>query len=220
MPRKGKTDGWRAFVDRSPIYDTTLIAAETHRAFENLHKELYEEYSPVGITEEHLVQRLAFLYLERGRLYRYLQFQMEDRQYELKRQFPAAQSTKRMKSQALEARQAQDLKVVKEYLDEAEGISIEKPKQIPPQKYRNPAELFDHIAALPDKPSNGRELLSKLIEEFPIVERHKQLEQIDATTDRTIKRLMQLKTMKQMFRQLEPRVIASSSPNKKSSVEA
>ena len=84
MPGKGKTNGRRAFTDRSPIYDTTLIAAETHRAFEKLHEELYLEYSPVGITEEHLVQRLAFLFLERDRLFRYLQFQIEDRQNELK----------------------------------------------------------------------------------------------------------------------------------------
>ena len=44
----------------------------------------------------------------------------------------------------------------------------------------------------------------------------KQLEQIDVAIDRTIKRLMQLKTMKQMFRQLEPKVI-STSQNKMSS---
>ena len=97
MSEKHRTEGKPAFVDRAPIYDTTLIAAETHQSFEDLHEQLYEEYSPVGITEEHLVQRLAFLFWERDRLYRYLQFQMEDRQYELKREFPAAQAIKRMK---------------------------------------------------------------------------------------------------------------------------
>jgi hypothetical protein len=216
MPGKGKTNGRRAFTDRSPIYDTTLVAAETHRAFEKLHEELYEEYSPVGITEEHLVQRLAFLFLERDRLFRYLQFQMEDRQNELKRQFPAAQATKRFKSQAHEAQQAKFLKEAQQYLDEVEGITTGKPKQIPPEKYRSPDELFDKIAALPDRPSNGRELFSKLVEEFSILERHEQFERIDVTIDRTIKRLMQLKTMKQMHRQLEPKVIAPSQ-NKKSS---
>ena len=133
MPRKGKTDGWRAFVDRSPIYDTTLIAAETHRAFENLHKELYEEYSPVGITEEHLVQRLAFLYLERGRLYRYLQFQIEDRQNELKGQFPAAQATKRFKSQAHEAQQAKFLKEAQEYSTRQRASASRNPSKFLPR---------------------------------------------------------------------------------------
>ena len=108
------------------------------------------------------------------------------------------------------------MKEAQEYLDEAEGISIGKPKQIPPEKYRNPDELFDKIAALPDRPSHGRELFSKLVEEFSILERHEQFEKIDVTIDRTIKRLMQLKTMKQMHRQLEPKVIAPSQ-NKKSS---
>jgi hypothetical protein len=205
MPGKGETNGRRAFTDRSPIYDTTLIAAETHRAFEKLHEELYEEYSPVGITEEHLVQRLAFLFLERDRLFRYLQFQIEDRQNELKGQFPAAQATKQFKSKAHEAQQAKFLKEAQEYLDEAEGITTGND------------ELFDKIAALPDRPSNGRELFSKLVEEFSILERHEQFEKIDVTIDRTIKRLMQLKTMKQMHWQLEPKVIASSSQNKKNS---
>jgi hypothetical protein len=48
-----------------------------------------------------------------------------------------------------------------------------------------------------------------LVEEFPITDRLKQLEQIDVVIDRTIKRLMQFKTMKQMFRQLEPKEVES-----------
>jgi hypothetical protein len=48
-----------------------------------------------------------------------------------------------------------------------------------------------------------------LVEEFPITDRLKQLEQTDVVIDRTIKRLMQFKTMKQMFRQLEPKEVKS-----------
>jgi hypothetical protein len=201
MSEKYKTKGKRGFVDRAPIYDTTLIAAETHQSFERLHEELYEEYSPVGITEEHLVQRLAFLFLERSRLYRYLQFKMEDRQQELQRQFPAAQSIKRMKSKVRKAHQAALLSEAEEYLDEAEGITTQKTKKVFPANHLDSGGFLEH---LPDRPTNGRELFSKLVEEFPIVERLKQLEQIDVAIDRTIKRLMQLKTMKQMYRQLEP----------------
>ena len=207
MPGKGKTAGWSAFRDRAPIYEMIILPGETHEAFEALHKELYEEYSPIDITEERLVQRLASLYWERDRLDRYMQFKLESRQAELGRQIPAAQATERIKSQAREAQQAHILKEVKEYLDEAEGITTEKRKKILPEQYRNADELFEYIAELPDRPTNGRELFLKLLEEFSIIERHKQLEQMDATIDRTIKRLMQLKTMKQMFRQLEPKQI-------------
>jgi hypothetical protein len=118
MPGKDKTSGWRAFRDRAPIYETTMIPAETHRAFEDLHRELYEEFSPVGITEERLVQRLAVLNLERDRLYRYTQFKMEIRQAEIKRQVPFAQSIKKTKSRAVEFQKAKIAKEVEKFLSE------------------------------------------------------------------------------------------------------
>jgi hypothetical protein len=214
MPGKDKTSGWRAFRDRAPIYETTMIPAETHRAFEDLHRELYEEFSPVGITEERLVQRLAVLNLERDRLYRYTQFKMEIRQAEIKRQVPFAQPIKKLKSRAVEYQIA---KIAKE----VEDVAAEKSKQSPPEKLRDPErrtnDFLEHIASLPDVgPVHDHEIFFELVEEFPIIERLKQLEQIDVAIDRTIKRLMQLKTMKQMFRQLEPKVI-STSQNKMSS---
>ena len=53
-------------------------------------------------------------------------------------------------------------------------------------------------------------LLLKLHEEFPVLERVDKLDRIDVLIDRTIKRLMQLKTMKQMYRQLEPKMIPTT----------
>ena len=215
MPGKSKTSGWEAFRDRAPIYETTMIPAETHRAFEDLHRELYEEFSPVGITEERLVHRLADLYLERDRLYRYTQFKMETRQAEINRHVPFAQPIKELKSRAVEFKKA---KKIKKLL--SEDVAAEKSKQSPPEKLRDPErtnDFLEHIASLPDVgPVHGREIFFKLVEEFPIIERLNQLEKIDVAIDRTIKRLMQWKTMKQMFRQLEPKVI-SPSQNKESS---
>jgi hypothetical protein len=70
---------------------------------------------------------------------------------------------------------------------------------------------FDYITSrLLDGPVNGRDVFLQLVEEFPI-EWHKQLEQLDVAIDRTIKQLMQMKTMKQMYRQLEPSVLITTS---------
>jgi hypothetical protein len=68
-------------------------------------------------------------------------------------------------------------------------------------------------------PVNGREIFFKLLDEFPIIERLKQLEQIDVAIDRTIKRFMQAKTMKQMYRQLEPKVISIPQDKKAASTK-
>lgn len=186
-----------------------MLPAETCRAFEDLHRELYEEFSPVGITEERLVQRLAVLNLERDRLYRYTQFKMEIRQAEINRQVPYARSIKKAKSRAVKSKIAKE---VEKFL--SGDVDAEKSK-LPPEKLSDPErrtnDFLEHIASLPDVgPVHGHEIFFELVEEFPIIERLKQLEQIDVAIDRTIKRLMQLKTMKQMFRQLEPKVISTS----------
>lgn len=212
MPGKKKANGWRGFRDRAPIHDTTMILAETQQDFEDLHRELYEEFSPVGITEERLVQRLAVLNLERDRLYSYMQFKLKTRQAEIKRQVPIARSFKQAKSRALEhqkARSAKEMEVA------SEDLASEKSNHLPPDALsdaeRRTNDFVEQMASLPDiGPVNDHEVFFQLVEEFPIVERLKQLEQIDTAIDRTIKRLMQLKTMKQMFRQLEPKVISPS----------
>jgi len=214
MKRKNKSNGSKGFIDRSPIYDTRLIpAAESHRAFAELHRELYEEYLPVGFSEEHLVQRLAFLFFERDRLSRYTHFKMEMRQAELERQIPKAQAVRQLKSHVDKIEEANVLREVKESLSEAEAGG--EPKPAVPGRSGGPKVSFDSITTLPDGPVNGRDVFLKLVEEFPIAERIKQHEQIDQAIDRTIKKLMQLKTMKQMYRQLEPRVI--SPPERKGS---
>ena len=206
MPGKGKASGWEAFRDRAEIVETTMIPGETHRAFEALHRELYDEFLPVGTMEERLIQRLAVLNWERDRLYRSIQFKMEMRQGELNRQVPHAQTIAKLKSRAQNARISRE---VEAFLSEHEDAATQK--QSPPEKYRDPkmadSDFIERLASLEIGPINGRDIFFKLIEEFPIIERIKQLEQIDVAIDRTIKRFMQAKTMKQMYRQLEPKVI-------------
>jgi hypothetical protein len=214
MSGKDKTSGWRAFIDRAQIYETTMIPAETHQAFESLHRELYEEFSPVGITEERLVQRLAVLNLERDRLSRYAQLKMEIRQAEIEREVPFARTIEGLKSRGEEFEKAKTVKEVEKFLS---GDVTTEQSILSPEAERRTDYFLEQIASLPEVgPVHGRDIFFKLVEEFPIIERLKQLEQIDVAIDRTIKRLLQLKTMKQMFRQLEPKVI-STSQNKEGS---
>jgi hypothetical protein len=49
-----------------------------------------------------------------------------------------------------------------------------------------------------------------MVDRFPIVEYIDVIEKFDVPIDRTIKRLMQLKTVKQMHRQLEPKLVGAS----------
>ena len=136
---------------------------------------------------------------------------MEIRRAELSDQVPRAQFFAELKSGVLELRKAQISKEVEELVDFANGT------QSPPEKCPDPKmwnDFFEPFHSLEVGPINGREIFFKLVEEFPIMERLKQLEQIDVAIDRTIKRFMQVKSMKQMYRQLEPKVIAISQDKK------
>ena len=220
MPGKGKTSGWEAFRDRAEIFETTMIAAEKHQEFETLLRELYEEFFPDGKTEEDLVNRLAVLHWERRRLYRSEQFKMEIRQGELNRQLPYAQSVAKIKSHAMEFKTAKLLKQVEALRSGADDAphevddAIEKEPILEKDRDRNIAgnDFLEEMASLPAL--ERRDIFLKLVEEFPITERLKQLEQIDVVIDRTIKRLMQVKTMKQIFRHAEPKVISASQEKK------
>jgi hypothetical protein len=65
-------------------------------------------------------------------------------------------------------------------------------------------------ALVPDERFEDEEEFFTMVKAFPIDEQFSAIERMDATIDRTLKRFMQLKTMKQMFHQLEPKVITNS----------
>jgi hypothetical protein len=220
MPGKGKASDWKSFRDRSNIYDmVTIVSEQSYRAFEDILRELYEEHSPVGITEEGLIRRLAVLFWERDELCRYLQFKMGIRQSELNRQLPYAQSIAGIKSRANEIKFARIIEEGKKLLSEFDATAQEgddaAPKESIPERDRNAKmsgnAFLEVIASLPDVgPTNGRDIFLKMVDEFPIIERLEQFEKIDVMIDRTIKRFMQVKTMKQMVRQAEPKLITRS----------
>lgn len=215
-----KNSGSKSFRDRSSIYDmVTIVWEQSERTIEDILMELYEEFSPVGITEERLIRRLAVLYWERDELCRYLQFKMEIRQGELNRQLPYAQSIAAIKSRAIEIKHANNVEEGKKLLSELDAATQEVDdaalEESIPEKYRDPKksgnDFLEKMVSLPDVgPANGRDIFLKMVDEFPIIDRLEQFDKIDVLIDRTIKRFMQVKTMKQMVRQAEPKLISRS----------
>jgi hypothetical protein len=214
-----KNSGSKSFMDRSSIYDmVTIVTKQSYRAFEDILRELYEEYSPVGITEEEHIRRLAVLFWERDELCRYFRFKMEIRQAELNSQLPYAQSIAGVKSRAIELKKGKNVEEGKKFFSELDAAAQEGDDAALKEtieKYRDPKTLGNSVVELlswlPDVgPANGRDIFLKMAEEFPIIQRLEQFEKIDVMIDRTIKRFMMTKTMKQMYRQAEPRVISRS----------
>ena len=111
---------------------------------------------------------------------------------------------------------AESVKEVEQLLD---GIEDPLGKQLIvanwPLEKCNPASTWGSVIAkglsstVPNKRFEGDDEFLEMVDKFPIDEDFSTLERMDATIDRALKRLMQLKTMKQMFRQLEPKLIVN-----------
>jgi len=220
MLRKVEKSGWEAFRDRANIYEKTLLPGENLEDFEDLLKRHYEEWTPDGTTEEYLTLDIAKWRWERDRYERSQQLSMFRRQYEFRSVNHLLQGIRKLRRLAPEfqaAKSAEDVEKVLSKVDElvATFVHIKWPLENSAQSENWGSVIAEGLATLPNVIGVDRaQQMLMLQEQFPALERLHKLEQFDAKIDRTIKRLMQVKTMKQMHRQLEPKVI-SISPDKR-----
>jgi hypothetical protein len=219
MPNK--VNGWEAFRDRANIDSITLMPGEDHEDFENLLRDHYEEFTPDGTTEEYLTIEIAKLRWERDRLDRSLQLEMSVRRSELMVEHELAHEFREAKSRAAEFQQTNSVEDVEKLLsqlgDMIGGLVRKWPHGSGDQPESWGSVIAKRLTALPDLEAIcSGEMYLKLHNEFPVLDRVFKLERIDVLIDRTFKRLIQLKTMKQMFRQLEPKVISITQDKKRS----
>ena len=220
MLRKVEKSGWEAFRDRANIYEKTLLPGENLEDFEDLLKRHYEEWTPDGTTEKDLTLDIAKWRWERDRYERSQQLSMFRRQYEFRSVNHLLQGIRKLRRLAPEfqaAKSAEDVEKVLSKVDElvATFVHIKWPLENSAQSENWGSVIAEGLATLPNVIGVDRaQQMLMLQEQFPALERLHKLEQFDAKIDRTIKRLMQVKTMKQMHRQLEPKVI-SISPDKR-----
>ena len=218
MPDKERiSGGWVAFKDRARIYQIALLPGETYQQFEALLKDHYEEFMPDGTTEEHKVRKLATLRWEHDRLDRSQQLSMLLHQHELMNAFPFLQGLRKLRTRASEFQKAKSAEDVETLLSElhsvlADGISVTcQLDNCEPERWGN--VIAEALTASTDWDIEQIDrvlLLLKFHADFPVLDRVQKLDRIDTMIDRTIKSLMSIKTMKQMYRQLEPKMIPTA----------
>jgi hypothetical protein len=213
----GNTNGWEEFLERADIEDLTMIGYETYEEYEEFLRALYEELTPHGIMEENQVFRLAKVIWSRNRIDRYAQLKMRGKQIEISVTNRISYIAEKLKPLAPKFLNAKSVKEVEELLEKLEDpIGKQLILARWPLEKCKPAEAWGGVIAeglsslVPDKRFEDDEEFFKMVEHFPIDEDFGTLERMDASIDRTLKRLMQLKTMKQMFRQLEPKLIVNN----------
>ena len=193
-----------------------MFWSENYEDYEALRTELYLEFSPSGSTEEHLVQTLVDLRWRRQRLNCYERITIQKRLDQIREKNETSQHIENLRSFAAEFNEATDAEKVEALLA---TLSLFYSNTIrdrwPLQTDEDPSTWGPKIAKgllawiPPRRHEQADEFIAMVdLEAFDMA--LARLERLDAMIDRTIKRLMQIKTMKQMHGRLEPKLINGS----------
>ncbi|SHH64344.1 hypothetical protein [Bradyrhizobium erythrophlei] len=190
-----------------------MLWSERYEDYEALRDGLYQEFTPSGSTEEYLVQKLLDLRWRRRRLECHEQIVIQQRLDRVRAKNEYSYHVDNLRSFAPEFREATSEEQVEARLATLSPIYRNTIRDQWPFKSGDESQKWGPLIAeglLAWKPAPRYEQADEFIKILDLDEFDTSLERIerlDAMIDRTIKRLMQLKTMKQMHGRLEPKLI-------------
>jgi hypothetical protein len=190
-----------------------MLWSERYQDYEALRDGLYQEFNPSGSTEEYLVRTLLDLRWRRRRLECHEQIVIQQRLDKVHKENEYSHHVDNLRSFAPEFGQATSVEQVEAVLARLSPMYRNTIYRDWPFKTGDdPQKWGPKIAEglLTWKPAPRHEQADEFIKILDLDEFDMALariERLDAQIDRTIKRLMQLKTMKQMHGRLEPKLI-------------
>src|SRR6266481_6780300 len=205
-----------------------MLWSERYEDYEALRAGLYLEFTPSGSTEEYLVRTLLDLRWRRRRLECHEQIVIQQQLDKLHAENENSHHVDNLRSFAPEFGEASSVEQVEAVLAPLSPLySNTIRKRWPFKTGDDPQKWGPRIAEglVAWKPAPRHEHADEFIEILDLDEFDTALariERLDAMIDRTIKRLMQIKTMKQMHRQLEPKLInlsATKNPQGQDGIE-
>jgi hypothetical protein len=193
-----------------------MLWSERYEDYKALRDGLYQEFNPSGSTEEYLVRTLLDLRWRRRRLECHEQIVIQQRLDKMRADNENSHHIDNLRSFAPEFGKATSVEQVEAMLARLNPIyrnTIYRDWPFKtgddPQKWG--PKIAEGLLAWKSAPRHEQadEFIKILdLDEFDMA--LARIERLDAMIDRTIKRLMQLKTMKQMHGQLEPNLIEAS----------
>ena len=190
-----------------------MLWSEQYKDYEALRDGLYQEFNPSGSTEEYLVETLLNLRWRRRRLECHEQIVIQQRLDNIHEKNEHSRHVDNLRSFAPQFAIATSVEQVEALLAGIDPIySKTIRRDCPFTTGDDPQQWGLKIAEglLAWEPEARHEQADEFVKTLDLDEFDKSLdriERLDAMIDRTIKRLMQLKTMKQMYRSLEPKLI-------------
>ncbi len=191
-----------------------MLWSERYEDYETLRSGLYQDFNPSGSTEEYLVRTLVDLRWRRRRLECHEQIVIQQGLDKIRAENENSQHVENLRLFAPEFGQATSVEQVEAVLALFSSLLYSNTirKEWPFKTGDDPQKWGPKISEglLAWKPAPRHEQADEFIKILDLDEFDTALdrvERLDAMIDRTIKRLMQLKTMKQMHAGLEPKLI-------------
>jgi hypothetical protein len=190
-----------------------MLWSERYEDYDSLHADLRMEFSPCGSTEEHLVQTLLDLRWRRRRLDCYERITKQKRLNEIRQNNKSSRELEEVVPFAPEFKGADSVEKVEAILSRLppgyrEAILSVWPFEVGAEPAIWGSKVGNALAG--QGPETRREGADEFVEIFDLGSFDDDLarmERLDTMIDRTIKRLMQVKTMKQMNSRLQPKLI-------------
>jgi hypothetical protein len=193
-----------------------MLWSERYEDYEALRADLYLEFTPSGSTEEYLVRTLLDLRWRRRRLDCHEQITIQKRLDEIREVNENSRHVENLRSFASEFDEADSVEKVETILSRLSPLYSNTIRGRWPLQAGEDTNTWGPTIAkglLSWKPAPRHERADEFVEIVDLEEFDMALariERLDAMIERTIKRLMQIKTMKQMHGRLEPKLINGS----------
>ncbi len=190
-----------------------MLWSEKYEDYESLRADLYLEFTPSGSTEEYLVRALLDLRWRRRRLDCYDRITLQKRLNEIREENETSRDVEKVAAFAPEFKEANSVEKVEAILSRlppgySEAIRSHWPFEVGADPVTWGLKIGEALARW--EPETRHEGADEFVEIFDLDtfdDDLARIERLDAMIDRTIKRLMQIKTMKQMYGRLEPKLI-------------
>src|ERR1700682_2989880 len=190
-----------------------MLWGEKYEDYESLRAELDLEFTPSGSTEDYLVQTLLDLRWRRRRLECHEQITIQKRLDKIREENETSRHIENLRSFASEFNEATSVEKVEALLAPLSSLYTNTIRnRWPLQTGEGPTTWGPKIAKglLSWKPAPRHEQADEFIaivdlEEFDMA--LARIERLAPQRHRAVKRLMQVKTMKQMYGRLEPKLI-------------
>jgi hypothetical protein len=182
-----------------------MLPGEKPADYQALSAAHQEEWAPDGVTEQCLVEDLVALRWKKQRIDRYDQICLQQRVAKLSLENEYNRHRHRLKNLGPEFSKASGVDAAHQILSRLSPTYVEIIKSwIPMEKCKDPAEWSQEIGKFLsnlklDDPLEGPDLFAAMVNPHSMEIEISRSERLDEAIDRKIKRLMQVKTAKQIF---------------------